>query len=166
MAMTSFTWFAWGPTLMDLVELFLYTRKIEFTPWSSKEQFMSLLSGCLKPSSYPLPRVIHLSSFFLFSHKDQRNNFLPLLFGCLKPFLLPSSNRNTLVLVFNIPIKIKGISVPSTKNSFTISSPRNIEWEPKMNDIITLGREEGEWKVNKYLSPHSSVSWWKETTLL
>ena len=109
MAMTSFTWFAWGPTLMDLVELFLYTRKIEFTPWSSKEQFMSLLSGCLKPSSYPLPRVIHLSSFFLFSHKDKRTNFLPLLFGCLKPFLLPSSNRNTLAFVFNIPcMKVKG----------------------------------------------------------
>ena len=107
--------------------------------------YMSLLSGCLKPSSYPLPRVIHLSSFFLFSHKDKRTNFLPLLFGCLKPFLLPSSNRNTLVFVFNIPMKMKGrISVPSTKNSFTISSPRNIEWELKMNDLITLGREEGE----------------------
>ena len=156
MAMTSFTWFAWGPTLMDLVELFLYTRKIEFTPWSSKEQFMSLLSGCLKPSSYPLPRVIHLSSFFLFSHKDKRNNFLPLLFGCLKPFLLPSSNRNTLVFVFNIPMKIKGrISVlvfrvwtlsPSPQRKIASQSglPQIIEWELKMNDLITLGKR-GRW---------------------
>ena len=145
-----------GTHPMDLVELFLYTRKIEFTPWSSKEQFMSLFSGCLKPSSYPLPRVIHLSSFFLFSHKDKRNNFLPLLFGCLKPFLLPSSNRNTLVFVFNIPMKIKGrISVlvfrvwtlsPSPQRKIASQSvlPQNIEWKLKMNDLITLGKR-GRW---------------------
>ena len=148
MAMTSFTWFAWVPTLMDLVELFLYTRKIEFTPWSSKEQFMSLLSGCLKPSSYPLPGVIHLSSFFYFPIKIKGIIFLPLLFACLKPFLLPSSNRNTLVFVFNIPRKIKGrISVlvfrvwtlsPSPQRK--IGLPQNIEWELKMNDLITLGK--------------------------
>ena len=153
MAMTSFTWFAWRPTLIDLVEL---TRKIVFTPWSSKEQFMSLFSGCLKPSSSPLPIVIHLSSFFLFSHKDQRNNFLPLLFGCLKPFLLPSSNRNTLVFVFNIPMKIKGrISVlvfrvwtlsPSPQRKIASQSGLSqiIEWELKMNDLITLGKR-GRW---------------------
>ena len=49
-----------------------------------------------------------LELVFLFSRKDKRNNFLPLLFGCLMPFFLPSSNRDTLVFVFNIPMKIKG----------------------------------------------------------
>ena len=117
---------------------------------------MSLLSGCLKPSFSPLPIVIHLSWFFLFSPKDQRNNFLPLLFGCLKPFLLPSSNRNTLVFVFNIPMKIKGrISVlvfrvwtlspfPKRKMASQSGLPQNIEWESKMNDLITLGKR-GRW---------------------
>ena len=89
MAMTSFTWFAWGPTLMDLVELFLYTRKIEFTPWSSKEQFMSLLSGCLKPSSYPLPIVIYLSSFFYFPIKIKGIIFCPYFLGVWSPSSSP-----------------------------------------------------------------------------
>ena len=68
-----------------------------------------------------------------------------LAFWVFEALLLPSTKSNTLEFVFNIPMKMKGrISVPSTKNSFTISSPRNIEWEVKMNDLITLGREEGE----------------------
>ena len=97
-----------------------------------------------------------LELVFLFSHKDKRNNFLPLLFGCLKPFLLPSSNRNTLVFVFNIPMKIKGrISVlvfrvwtlsPSPQRKIASQSglPQIIEWELKMNDLITLGKR-GRW---------------------
>ena len=145
-----------GTHPMDLVELFLYTRKIEFTPWSSKEQFMYLLSGCLKPSSYPLPIVIHFSCFFSFSHKDKRNNFLPLLFGCLKPFFLPISKRNTLAFVFNIPMKIQGriyvlvfrlrslSSSPQRKIASQSGLPQNIEWELKMNDLITLGKR-GRW---------------------
>ena len=145
MAMTSFTWFAWRPTLIDLVELFLYTRKIVFTPWSSKEQFMSLFSGCLKPSSSPLPIVIHLSSFFLFSHKDQRNNFLPLLFGCLKPFLLPSSNRNTLGRISVLVFRVWTLSpFPQRKIASQSGLPQNTEWELKMNDLSTLGKR-GRW---------------------
>ena len=86
---------------------------------------------------------------------------MPLLFACLKPFLLPSSNRNTLVFVFNIPMKIKGrIPVlvfrvwtlspsPSTKNSFTIRSPTN-HWVGAKNERFNHPWEER--KVNEKLT--------------
>ena len=107
MAMTSFTWFAWGPTLMDLVELFLYTRKIEITPWSSKEQFMSLLSGCLKPSSYHLPIVIYLSSFFYFPIKIKGIIFCPYFLGVWSPSSSPLPIEIHLCLFLISPWRLK-----------------------------------------------------------
>ena len=139
-----------GTQPMDLVELFLYTRKIEFTPWSSKEQFMSLLSGCLKPSSYPLPIVIYLSSFFYFPIKIKGIIFCPYFLGVWSPSSSPFPIEIHLCLFLISPAwRLKEEFLPLF---FEYYSP--------------LGREEGEWKVNKYLSLHSSVSWWKETTLL
>ena len=109
MAMTSFTWFAWGPTLMDLVKLFLYTRKIEITPWSSKEQFMSLLSGCLKPSFSPLPIVIHLSSFFFyyFPIKIKGIIFCPYFLGVWSPSSSPLPIEIHLCLFLISPWRLK-----------------------------------------------------------
>ena len=112
----------------------VYKTNLEFTPWSSKWQFVTLLSGCLKPSPCPLP--IYTRVRFLFS-QDQKKNFLPLLYGCLRPFLLPSSNHNTLEFVFNVLMKILKDSknfcpcfssmitlpLPSTKSSFALRSP-------------------------------------------
>ena len=121
----------------------VYMTSLEFTPWSSTWQFVTLLSGCLKPFPCPLP--IYTRVRFLFS-QDQKKNFLPLLYGCLRPFLLPSSNHNTLEFVFNVLVfRVWSLSPsPLRKVASHSGLPQNIQWELKMTGLSTLGKR-GRW---------------------
>ena len=85
----------------------VYTTSLEFTPWSSKEQFMSLLSGCLKPSSHPLPIVIYLSSFFYFPIKIKGIIFCPYFLGVWSPSFSPLPIEIHLCLFLIFPWRLK-----------------------------------------------------------
>ena len=133
----------------------VYKTNLEFTPWSSKWQFLTLFSGCLKPSPCPLPIVVHSRSFFYFL-KIKGRIFCPYFMSVWGPSSspLPIMIYSSLFLIslwrlkeeFVLVFRVWSLFLPSTKRSFTLRSPTKHPVGAK-ND-----RFKHPWKVNEKLA--------------
>ena len=128
----------------------VYKTNLEFTPWSSKWQFVTLFSGCLKPSPCPLPIVVHSSSFFYFP-KIKGRIFCPYFMSVWGPSSspLPIMIYSSLFLISLWRLKEEFVLVfrtwslspsPLRKVASHSGLPQNIQWELKMTGLSTLGR--------------------------
>ena len=133
--MTSFTWFAWGPTLVDLVELlFLYTRQISNSPHEAQNDN---LWPCFQGVWSPPPALYQSTLEFVFYFpKIKRRTFCPYFMGVWGPSSspLPIIIHSSLFLMSLWRLKdsknfcpcfssMITLPLPSTKSSFALRSP-------------------------------------------
>ena len=130
--MTSFTWFAWGPTLMVLVELlFLYTRQVSNSPHETQnDNLWPCFLGVWSP-----PLALYQSStleFVFYFPKIKGRIFCPYFMSVWGPSSspLPIIIHSSLFLIsWRLKMFCRGFSsmitlpLPSTKSSFTLRSP-------------------------------------------
>ena len=156
--MTSFTWFAWGPTLVDLVELlFLYTRQISNSPHEAQND--NLWPCFLAVEALPLPSTNRSTLEFVFYFpKTKGRIFCPYFIGVWSPSSspLPIMIHSSLFLISLWRLKDSKNFCPCFSSMITLPRgplrkvashsglPQNIQWELKMTGLSTLGKR-GRW---------------------
>ena len=143
--MTSFTWFAWGPTLVVLVELlFLYTRQVSNSPHEAQHDN---LWPCFLGVWSPPPALYQSTLEFVFYFpKIKRRTFCPYFMGVWGPSSspLPIIIHSSLFLMSLFFEYDHSPPSPLRKVASHSGLPQNIQWELKMTGLSTLGKR-GRW---------------------